>query len=68
MFVPETPVMVNTVELVALGITALLSVQLPLVPVTQLAEPPGEKLPLTVAPAMASLPATLRIPTVAWPR
>lgn len=46
-------------------IMALLMLQLPALPVTQLAVPPGEKLPLTVAFATPALVVTLRIVTVA---
>ena len=51
---PETPVTVNWLRLVPLLIVALVMVQLPLLPVTQLAVPPGAKLPLTVALATAA--------------
>jgi len=60
--------MVNTdVEKSGL-IAALVSVQVPLVSVTQLAVPPGTKLPLTVAFAMAVLEPTSRTVAVARAR
>ena len=52
---PETWVTVIFVTLMSRLIVALLRVQLPLLPVTQLALPPGSKLPLTVALATTAL-------------
>ena len=47
---------------------ALLMVQMPVLAVTQLAEPPGEKLPLTVAFATIALVLMSRIVTAAYAR
>ena len=47
-----------TVELVERLMLPLLNAQLPLLAVTQLAVPPGEKLPLTVALATSVLELT----------
>ncbi len=63
---PETPVPLNVVLVVAVDLSAaLLSVQLPLLPVTQLPEPPTEKLPATVALATAAPVLTSRTVTAA---
>ena len=53
---PETFFTVMTVTPVLLLMTALIRVQLPVLLVTQLVVPPGEKLPLTVALATETPP------------
>lgn len=66
--VPETLPIVNTVALVVDLMTALVSVQLPVLAVTQLTVPPGEKVARTVALATAALVLMLRIAAVACAR
>jgi hypothetical protein len=65
MLVPETPVTVNTVVLDERLRLPLASVQLPLLPVTQLLVAPGAKLPVTVALATVAFVPVSKIVTVA---
>ena len=62
---PETPTMVNTEETDDLLSVALVNLQAPMLVVTQFALPPGEKLPLTLAPATTEPVLRSRIVTVA---
>lgn len=68
MLLPDTAVTVKTVIVVVEVIAPLVSVQLPFVSVTQLASPPVEKLPLTVAFATAAVLLTSRTVAVAFAR
>jgi hypothetical protein len=66
MFVPETPVTVNTVVGAERLRLPLASVQLPVLPVTQLLVAPGAKLPVTVALATVAFVPVSNTVTVAW--
>ena len=63
-FVPETFVTLKVDEIVVSGRLLLMSLQLPVLAVTQLFVPPGLKLPLTVALATAAPVLTSRMETV----
>ena len=68
MFVPVALLTAITVEVVLVLSLALLMVQLPVLAVTQLATPPGTKLPLTVTLGTTAEEVTSRIVTVAYAR
>ena len=65
MFAADTLLTVKTVLAVVSAMLLLLSLQLPVLPVRQLALPPGLKLPLTVALATAATVLVLYMLTVA---
>ena len=68
MFVPVALLTDITVEVVLVLSLALLMVQLPVLAVTQLATPPGTKLPLTVTLGTNAKEVRSRIVTVAYAR
>ena len=68
MFVPVALLTAMTVDVVPLLSLALLMVQPPVLAVTQLATPPGTKLPLTVTFGTTDEEVRSRIVTVAYAR